>query len=76
MANIFDITCKGPSRRSLFESEDEDEPPSPPERRRKRRRVANPFIETEAGVDGDASADESDGSNDLDDFIVPDDVEF
>ena len=40
------------------------------------KRRANPFIESEAGVDGDASDDESDGADDLDDFIVPDDVEF
>ena len=33
----------------------------------------NPFIETEAGVDGDASADEDDGDgDDLDGFIVDD----
>ena len=35
----------------------------------------NPFIETEAGVDGDASADEDeDDADDLDGFIVADDV--
>ena len=34
----------------------------------------NPFIEMEAGVDGDASADEDDGEADnLDGFIVADD---
>ena len=34
----------------------------------------NPFIEIEAGVDGDASADEDDDVvDDLDGFIVPDD---
>ena len=35
----------------------------------------NPFIETEAGVDGDASADEDDDDGaDLDEFIVDNDV--
>jgi len=67
-----------PERRQRLDSEaeDEDEPRAPPQRRKKARRRANPFIETEAGVEGDASEDESDGNNDLDDFIVPDDVEF
>jgi hypothetical protein len=55
-----------------FDVEVEDEP-QPPQRRKKARRRANPFIESEAGVDGDASEDESDGNDDLDDFIVPDD---
>ena len=36
----------------------------------------NPFIESEAGVDGDASDDGTDGENDLSNFIVPDDVEY
>ena len=42
------------------------------------RRRANPFIDAEAGVNGDASGDEgSDFENDyLDGFIVADDVEF
>ena len=39
---------------------------------------ANPFIDTEAGVDGDASGDErtDDENDDLDCFIVADDVEY
>ena len=42
---------------------------------RNRRTRDNPFIETEAGVDGDASADEDDDDGaDLDGFIVADDV--
>ena len=42
---------------------------------RNRRTRRNPFIETEAGVDGDASADEDDDDGaDLDGFIVDDDV--
>ena len=67
-----------PPRRTRLDSEmeEEDEPRAPPQRRKKARRRANPFIETEAGVDDDASEDESDGNNDLEDFIVPDDVEF
>ena len=66
-----------PPRRQRVDSEIEDEDePQAPRRRMKARRRANPFIETEAGVDGDASEDESDGNDDLDDFIVPDDVEF
>jgi hypothetical protein len=47
-----------------------------PQRRRSVRRCANPFIDLEAGVDDDASADESDVADDLDGFIVSDDVEF
>ena len=66
-----------PPRRQRLESEEEDaEPPLRPQRRKKTRRSANPYIESEAGVDGDASDDESDGNNDLPDFIVPDDVEY
>ena len=42
---------------------------------RNRRQRRNPFIETDAGVDGDASTDEDDGDgDDLDGFIVDDDV--
>ena len=48
---------------------------TPPPRRRARRR-ANPFIEMEPGVADDASDDESDWADDLDDFIISDDVEF
>ena len=42
------------------------------------RHRVNPFIDAEAGVDGDASNDEeSDEENDyLDGFIVADDIEF
>ena len=41
----------------------------------KRQARSNPFIETEAGVDGHASADEDDwDASDLDGFIVDDDV--
>ena len=38
----------------------------------------NPFIDAEAGVDGDASNDEGseDKNDDLDGFIVADDIEF
>ena len=38
----------------------------------------NPFIDVEAGVDGDASNDEGtdDENDDVDGFIVVDDVEF
>ena len=50
-----------------------------PARRREARRRAqrNPFIDTEASVDGDASADEEDDNenDDLNGFIVADDVE-
>lgn len=65
-----------PPRRQRLESDNEEVPQTQPHRRKKARRRANPFIETEAGVDGEASEDESDGNNDLDDFIVPDDVEY
>ena len=66
-----------PPRRPRSESEEEDaEPPQRPQRRRKTRRRANPFIESEAGVEADASDDETDGDNDLSDFIVSDDVEY
>ena len=42
---------------------------------RNRRTRRNPFIETEVGVDGDASDDEDDDDGaDLDGFIVADDV--
>ena len=41
----------------------------------KRQARSNPFIETEAGVDGHASADEDDwDTDDLNGFIVDDDV--
>ena len=66
-----------PPRRPRLESEEENaEPPQRPQRRKKTRRRANPYIESEAGVEGDDSDDESDGNNDLADFIVFDDVEY
>ena len=42
------------------------------------RRRVNPFIDAEAGVDGDACNDEGseDENDDLDKFIVADDIEF
>ena len=56
--------------------EQEDAEQEPPRRRKKARRRANPFIE--AGVDKDASSD--DGSyntiDDLDKFVVADNVEY
>ena len=47
-------------------------------RRKKPRRRINPFIDAMAGVDGDASGDEGteDKNDDLNGFIVADDVEF
>ena len=65
-----------PSRPCLDSEEEVTEPPHRPKRRRKTRRRPNPLIESEAGVEGDASDDETDGDNDLADFIVPDDVEY
>ena len=52
--------------------------PQPVRRRKSALRCANPFIDAEAGVDGDASGDEGtdDENNDLDGFIVADDVEY
>ena len=48
--------------------EKEDIEPEPPRRRKKARRRMNPFIDAEAGVDGDASNDEGtdDENDDLD----------
>ena len=66
-----------PPRRPRLDSEKEvAEPLQRPQRRRKTRRRRNPFIESEAGVEVDVSDDETDGENDLADFIVPDDVEY
>ena len=50
----------------------------PPRRRKIARSRAYPFIDAEVGVDGEASGDEgSDHENDdLNKFIVADDVEF
>ena len=58
--------------------QDENAEPEPPRRQKRARRRVNPFIDAEAGVDGDASNDEEtdDENNDLDGFIVADDVEF
>ena len=55
-----------------------DTEPQPVRRRKSARRRANPFIDTEAGVDGEASGDEQtdDENDDLDGFIVADDVEY
>ena len=73
-----------PPRRPHLEFDDgdyeqeEDTEPEPLRRRKKVRRRVNPFIDAEAGVDGDASIDEGseDESDDLDGFIVADDIEF
>ena len=58
--------------------QEEDTEPQPVRRRKNARRRANPFIDTEAGVDGNASGDENtdDENDDLDGFIVADDVEY
>ena len=58
--------------------QEEDTEPEPPRRRKKMRHRVNPFIDAETGVDGDASNDEeSDEENDdIDGFIVADDIEF
>ena len=60
-----------------YEQEEEIEP-EPPRRRKRARRRANQFIDSEASVDGEASGDEGsdDENDDLDGFIVADDVEF
>ena len=72
-----------PPRRPRLELEEadyeqEDNEPEPPRRRKRARRRMNPFIDAEAGVDGDASGDEGtdDENDDLDGFIVADDVKF
>ena len=65
------------TNRRMIEDDDEDDfPPLPPAVSRYRRAARrNPFIETEAGVDGDASAEkDDDDADDLDGFIVADDV--
>ena len=58
--------------------QEEDIEPEPPRRRKRARRSANPFIDSEAGVDGEASGDEGsdDENDDLDGFIIADDVKF
>ena len=60
-----------------YEQEEDIEPETPRPRKRARRR-ANPFIDFEAGVDGEASGDEGsdDENDDLDGFIVADNVEI
>ena len=60
-----------------YEQEEHAEP-EPARRRKQVRRSANPFIVAEAGVQGDASGDEGsdDVNDDLDGFIVADDIEF
>ena len=57
---------------------EEDTEQEPPRRRKIARRRLNPFIDSEAGVDLDASNDEEsdDENDDLDGFIVADDIEF
>ena len=66
-----------PTCHPRLELETEDaEPPLRSQKQRKKRRRANPFFESEAGVEGDASVDESDGDNDFADFIVLDNFEY
>ena len=73
-----------PVRRPNLEFDDgdydqkEDTKPKPPRRRKKLRRRANSFIDAEAGVDKVVSVDEvsEDENNNLDGYIVADDVEF
>ena len=73
-----------PQRRPHLEFDDgdyeqeEDTEPEPPKRKKTARRRVNPFIDAEAGVDGDTSNDEGseDENDDLDGFIVADDIEF
>ena len=58
-----------------LEMDDSDSDDLWPARNPKRQARSNPFIETEAGVDGDASADEDNwDAGDLDGFIVDDGV--
>ena len=58
--------------------QEENTEPEPPRRRKNARRRVNPFIVADAGVDGDASNDNGseDENDDLDGFIVADDIEF
>ena len=73
-----------PPRRLHLELEDgdyeqhSDGEPKPPRRRNKARRGTNPFIDVKTGVDGRSIGDEGSGdeNNDLDGFIVADDVEL
>ena len=59
-------------------NQDIDAEPEPPRRRKKAKRRTNPFIDVEAGVHGDATGDEGseDENDDLDYFIVVNNVEF
>ena len=73
-----------PPRRPRLELEeadfepDENAEPEPPRRRKRTRRRVNPFSDVEAVVDGNASGDEGtdDENDDLDGFIVFDDIEL
>ena len=73
-----------PPRRPHLEFDDgdyeqeEDTEPQPVRLLKCARHCSNPFIDAEAGVDGDPSGDEgTDNENDdLDGFIVADDVEY
>ena len=58
--------------------QEEDTEPQPVRRQKNVRLRANPLIDTEAGVDGNASGDEKidDDNDDLDGFIVADDVKY
>ena len=60
-----------------YEQEENTEP-QPLRHRKSARRSAIPFIDAEAGVDGDASGDDGtdDKNDDIDSFIVADDVEY
>ena len=58
--------------------QEEDTESQPPRRKEKARRRVKQYIDAETGVDGDASNDEGsdDENDDLDKFIVADDIEF
>ena len=58
--------------------QNKDTEPQPVKRRNNARRRANPFINTEAAVNGNASGYENtdDKNDDLDGFIVADDVKY
>ena len=58
--------------------QEEDTEPKPPKQRQKARHRVNPFIDAEAPVNGHASNDEGtdDENDDLNGFIVDDDIEF
>ena len=61
-----------------YYEQDEDTEQEPPRQRKKAWRRVNPFIYSEAGMDGDANnEEESDDENDnLDGFIVAEDMEL